>query len=385
MSTYRLKDFVDPIAITVQDPANSGFERFVGLEHYDSNELVIKRFSGVELLTTNAKAFQKNDLLIARRNVYLRRAGVVYFDGITSGDSIVLRVKEDCEKQTGISRELAQRVLPLVLNTDRFWIYANKHADGMNSKRISKDTLLDYEFDLPSIEEQKVLADKLWAAYKVKESYRQLLFTTDEMLKAKFQEMFGDVDNNKHNFPVEALGKICECYAGATPSTEKSEYWNGGTIPWMSSGEVHKKFVTYTDAFITTEGYNHSSTKMVPIHSIVVALAGQGKTRGTVAVNEIELCTNQSLCAIVPSSTINYLYLFHNLNSRYLEIRNMAGDIAGRGGLNLKIINSIKVILPPMELQQQFAEIATQAEATKASLRASIEAIDRVIRSLINQ
>ncbi len=347
----------------------------VGLEHLIPEEIC---FSEYEMCSdkTFTKAFHKGQVLFGRRRAYQKKAAVAHVDGVCSGDIMVLEA---------IPGKAEPSLLPFIIQNDRFFDYAIQHSEGGLSPRVKWNAIANYEFDLPSIEEQKVLAEKLWAAYKVKESYRQLLSTTDEMLKAKFQEMFGDVDNNKHNFPVEALGKICECYAGATPSTEKSEYWNGGTIPWMSSGEVHKKFVTYTDAFITTEGYNHSSTKMVPIHSIVVALAGQGKTRGTVAVNEIELCTNQSLCAIVPSSTINYLYLFNNLNSRYLEIRNMAGDIAGRGGLNLKIINSIKVILPPMELQQQFAEIATQAEATKTSLRASIEAIDRVIRSLINQ
>lgn len=357
-------------------PLESDKEHYIGLEHIDPECLYITRWGADAAPIGEKLVMKKGDILFGKRRAYQRKVGIAPFDGIFSAHGLVLRPKEDV---------IIKEFFPFFISSDQFLDRAVQISVGGLSPTVNWSDLARQEFDLPSIEEQKMLADKLWAAYKVKESYRQLLSTTDEMLKAKFQEMFGDVDNNKHNFPVEALGKICECYAGATPSTEKSKYWNGGTIPWMSSGEVHKKFVTYTDAFITTEGYNHSSTKMVPIHSIVVALAGQGKTRGTVAVNEIELCTNQSLCAIVPSSTINYLYLFHNLNSRYLEIRNMAGDIAGRGGLNLKIINSIKVILPPMELQLQFAEIATQAEATKTSLRASIEAIDRVIKSLINQ
>lgn len=369
MSTFRLKDFVDPIAITVQDPANSGFERFVGLEHYDSNELVIKRFSGVELLTTNAKAFQKNDLLIARRNVYLRRAGVVYFDGITSGDSIVLRVKEDCEKQTGISRELAQRVLPLVLNTDRFWIYANKHADGMNSKRISKDTLLDYEFDLPSIEEQKVLADKLWAAYKVKESYRQLLSTTDEMLKAKFQEMFGDAEQVSINEFVDTIW-------GTSPA---SEFYNDSGIgmPFYQGktefGDIYiGKPITYCTAPIRT----------AKAHSILMSVRAPV---GDVNIATEDCCIGRGLASITPKegkSTLMFIFY---------AIRNKADEIARLGtGSTIKAINresyaKIKLPVSSINDQQQFAEIATQAEATKASLRASIEAIDRVIRSLINQ
>lgn len=381
MSTFRLKDFVDPIAITVQDPANSGYERFVGLEHYDSSELVIKRFSGVELLTTNAKAFQKNDLLIARRNVYLRRAGVVYFDGITSGDSIVLRVKEDCEKQTGISRELAQRVLPLVLNTDKFWIYANKHADGMNSKRISKDTLLDYEFDLPSIEEQKVLADKLWAAYKVKESYRQLLSTTDEMLKAKFQEMFG-----KGKGTTYSVKDLFDLQMGKTPDRKNLQYWKDGTNKWYSIADMSKSDIYSgdTDEYISDIAVNESGIKKVVKGTIFMSFK---LTIGKVLIAAEDLYTNEAIMAFIPKQIekikLNQMWCFYCFKYKdWLEHAALA--VKGKT-LNKESIGNNTILLPPMELQQQFAEIATQAEATKASLRASIEAIDRVIRSLINQ
>lgn len=364
MSTYRLRDFVDPIAITVQDPANSGFERFVGLEHYDSNELVIKRFSGVELLTTNAKAFQKNDLLIARRNVYLRRAGVVYFDGITSGDSIVLRVKENCEKQTGINRELAQRILPLVLNTDKFWIYANKHADGMNSKRISKDTLLDYEFDLPSIEEQKVLADKLWAAYRVKEAYRQLLSTTDDMLKAKFQEMFDFQDLDLTN-PTNDFDKYCFDATSSATKIPAGNYLDEGKYAIYDQGQ-EKDIAGFTN---TEDGVN----KDYPVilfgdHSRVIKFINEPFFIGADGVKIIRVKDEKTLLPYF----LFYDLLYHNIpNTGYNR--------------HFKYIKMLKLTVPPMELQQQFAEIATQAEATKASLRSSIEAIDRVIRSLINQ
>lgn len=133
----------------------------------------------------------------------------------------------------------------------------------------------------------------------------------------------------------------------------------------MSSGEVHKGHVEDTDSRITELGYKSASTRMVPIHSIVIAIAGQGKTRGTVAITEVDLCTNQSLCAIVPDERVNYSYLYHNLQGRYLELRGLSGDVNGRGGLNLKIIQKIPVILPPIEKQQQFASIAQQADKSK--------------------
>lgn len=381
---YKLKDFAQDISVAIKDVQSSPFDRFVGLEHYDSGEPVITRYTDKSLLSSSVKEFQKNDILIARRNVYLKRAGIAFFDGLTSGDSIVLRVYDDCESRTGISKQDAIRIIPFILNSKAFWAYANKHADGMNSKRISKEMLYDYEFDLPPIAEQKVLADKLWAAYRLKESYKKLLTATEEMVKSQFIEMFGSVDDNPKSYDIKKVGDFAECFAGATPSTKISSYWDNGNIPWMSSGEVHKARVQDTDAKITQQGYDGCSTKMVPIHSIVIALAGQGKTRGTVAINDIELCTNQSLCAIVPNEEVNYEYLFHNLRGRYKELRSMSGDVDGRGGLNLKHIQSIKVIVPPMSEQMKFVSIARQADKSGFELRKSIDAIDAVIKSLIN-
>ena len=182
---------------------------------------------------------------------------------------------------------------------------------------------------------------------------------------SQFIEMFGSVDYNSKSYNIKKVGDFAVCFAGATPSTKIPSYWDNGNIPWMSSGEVHKGRVQDTDTKITKQGYDGCSTKMVPIHSIVVALAGQGKTRGTVAINDIELCTNQSLCAIVPNEEVNYEYLFHNLRGRYRELRSMSGDVDGRGGLNLKHIQSIKVIVPPMSEQMKFVSIARQADKSE--------------------
>lgn len=190
--------------------------------------------------------------------------------------------------------------------------------------------------------------------------------------KSQFIEMFGTVEDNTHNFPIMTIGEFANCFAGATPSTSHPEYWENGKIRWMSSGEVHKGHVEDTDSRITELGYKSASTRMVPIHSIVIALAGQGKTRGTVAVTEVDLCTNQSLCAIVPDERVNYSYLYHNLQVRYLELRGLSGDVNGRGGLNLKIIQKIPVILPPIDKQQQFAAIAQQADKSKSVIQKAL-------------
>ena len=144
--------------------------------------------------------------------------------------------------------------------------------------------------------------------------------------------------------------------AGATPKTSVDEYWNGGDIPWLSSGEVHKKYIYFTDKFITSEGYNNSSTKLVPKNSVLIALAGQGKTRGTVAINKIELCTNQSIASIIPNNNLYYKFLFYYLESKYDYLRALSSSDGGRGGLNLKLIRSIPIKIPSFNEQKKISD-----------------------------
>ena len=134
------------------------------------------------MLASSMKAFQRGDILIARRNVYLRRASTVDFDGITSGDSIVLRAADP----------IIAKLLPFVLNTDDFWDFANKYSDGTMSKRLSPKTLMQYEFILPDEDEQTRFSELLWSAYRTKQSYQKLINDTDNLVKSQFIEMTKD-------------------------------------------------------------------------------------------------------------------------------------------------------------------------------------------------
>lgn len=149
-------------------------------------------------------------------------------------------------------------------------------------------------------------------------------------------------------------------YSGGTPSKSRSEYWEGGTIPWMSSGEVNKETVFQTDTFITQEGLDGSSAKMVPPVAVILALAGQGKTRGKVARNQIELCTNQSLASIIPGENLDRDYLYHFLKGEYENLRAISSSDGSRGGLTLKMIKEFEIPLPPLEVQEEVVRILDQ-------------------------
>lgn len=172
------------------------------------------------------------------------------------------------------------------------------------------------------------------------------------------------IDLNKipNDWSVRRIGKMTKTLAGGTPSTSKPEFW-GGEIKWMSSGELNLKRVFDVEGRITELGLKSSSTRLIPPKCILIGLAGQGKTRGTVAMNMVELCTNQSVAAILPYKEFNEEYLYHNLDFRYEELRQLSTGDGGRGGLNLNIINSVQIPLPPLPEQKAIAQVLSTADA----------------------
>ena len=147
------------------------------------------------------------------------------------------------------------------------------------------------------------------------------------------------------------LGEYSVIITGGTPSTRILEYWSPKEIPWMSSGEINKKRISKTEDRISKLGLEQSSARWVKKNSILIALAGQGKTRGTVAINEVELTTNQSIAAIELDNSLNTEFVFQNLDSRYDELRKESSGDGTRGGLNKKIISDLYI--PYTEYKEQ--------------------------------
>ena len=258
-----------------------------------------------------------------------------------------------------------------IYNEYLFWFmkgkteFLNSLGRGATFKEISKSIVENIEIELPSIELQKEIAQRLQKCSEIIALRKKELLELDNLIKSRFVEMFGDPNINNKGWIMGVINDIGTCVAGATPSTKVKEYWEQGTIPWMSSGEVNKGRVFETDARITQLGYNSASTKLVPPKTVVLAMAGQGKTRGTVAITEIELCTNQSICSIVNNERVNAEYLLYFLKMQYKELRGASTNTDGRGGLNLKIIGNYPIMLPPIGLQNQFEAFVEQVDKLK--------------------
>ncbi len=212
--------------------------------------------------------------------------------------------------------------------------------------------------------EQQRISQALADADALIDSLERLLTKKRQIKQSAMQELL----TGKRRLPgfIEAwaeahIGNFTDCTSGGTPSTREERYW-GGTIPWMSSGDLHLKRVSHVDGRITEEGLENSSTKWIPAGCVLIGLAGQGKTRGTVAMNLIPLCTNQSIAAIFPTAVYDMDFLYHNLDWRYDELRELSAGDGGRGGLNLTLIRSITVPRPSMEEQQAIAQVLSDMD-----------------------
>ncbi|WP_247165915.1 restriction endonuclease subunit S [Escherichia coli] len=179
----------------------------------------------------------------------------------------------------------------------------------------------------------------------------------------------------------KSLGEIAtKIYSGGTPDTKRIEYWENGTIPWMSSGEVNLKNIERTEKYITEAGLNNSSAKLVPRNSVVIALAGQGKTRGKVARIRIALATNQSLAALTfDEKKFSSDYVFHFLETQYESLRQISSGNSGRGGLNLQMISAYKIPIPcpdnpekSLAIQSEIVRILDKFTALTAELTAEL-------------
>ena len=190
----------------------------------------------------------------------------------------------------------------------------------------------------------------------------------------RFPEFSGEWERCK----VKDFTKVV---AGATPSTSNKEYW-GGDIRWMNSGELNLKRVYEVQGRITQLGYEKTSTKIIPPQSVLIGLAGQGKTRGTAAINYVELCTNQSIASILPSDKYYPEFLYQNIESRYKELRDISSGDGGRGGLNLQMIYNLNIPYCSISEQRKIGDFLCLLDQRIETQRKIIEKYESLIRGL---
>lgn len=249
-----------------------------------------------------------------------------------------------------------------------YYILSTKVEENLNISRgaaqpnLSTKQIKDIEFFLPPLAEQERIVAKLDAAFaEIDEAIELTALKKEEINHFKCSIL--DINNKNNNFFTCALhdfeklkiGEICNLMTGGTPSRKVPEYFENGEIKWLVSGDINQKEIFDCDGRITEEGLNNSNAKFLPENSVLMALNGQGKTRGTVAMLKTKATCNQSLVSIFPKPGVNLntKYLYYFLEGMYDKIRRITGDSGNdRRGLNMPLIRNIEILLPPITEQE---------------------------------
>jgi type I restriction enzyme S subunit len=176
------------------------------------------------------------------------------------------------------------------------------------------------------------------------------------------------------SWKVARLKHLARLYAGGTPDRENKDYWEDGTVPWLNSGAVNQFLIETPSEYITEAGFRNSSAKWIPKGALVMALAGQGKTKAMTAQLGIEATCNQSMAAIVPERGASARFLLYWLTANYENIRNRAGG-EQRDGLNLEIVGDIPCPVPSVRLQ---CDVANYLDCETARLDGLIAIKERL-------
>ena len=179
----------------------------------------------------------------------------------------------------------------------------------------------------------------------------------------------------KKGWQTQTIGDVCDLATGGTPSRAKPEYF-GGHIKWLVSGDINQGEIFDCEGRITEAGKKNSNAKLLPVNSVMIALNGQGKTRGTVALLRTQATCNQSMVSISPKPSSGLLpeFLYANLHGRYEEIRRMTSDDdKDRRGLNMGLVRSIKIPIAPLAEQQRIVGLLDEAFEGLATAKANAE------------
>lgn len=335
---------------------------YIGLENIESQT---GKFvdTGIQVDKSENIVVEIGDILFGKLRPYLRKYWRATFTSTASSEFLVFQ-----------SSELDMNFLYYAIQSDSFIEEVNTSTYGSKMPRASWEYIKNMKIAFPtSLVEQQKIADFLDKKTAQLDKVKSLLEEQIQKLNAYrasliYETVTKGLDKTvpMKDSGIDWIGQVPEGWgvgkvkyfsqisAGATPDRNNSLFWNGN-INWMSSGEVNQGIVKHTSETITDLALKRTSTKLLPNGTVMLALNGQGKTKGTAAVLAIESASNQSLASfIVDNKILNNMYLYYFFVANYYNIRGLKGE--DRDGLNLQLVSNIVIPLFEFEEQQKIVD-----------------------------
>lgn len=349
----------------------------VGLEHITPEEITLSNWA-TDTENTFTKMFRKGDMLFGRRRAYLKKAAQAPFDGICSGDITVIRAKAD---------KLLPDLLPFIIQNDDLFDFAAGKSVGSLSPRVKWENLKNYTFELPSLDDQKRLAEVLWSINDTIQAYQKLLAETDELAKSLFIEMFGDCIKNDKKWDCKPLQDVLEEGCRVTYGIVKTEDDIPEGVPVFRPVDISQRHIPIRSELKRTSKDISEQYKRTILKGDELLITIRGSVGETFQTSkEFEGCNVARNIVPLRANSIILLqgFLKAIIDSRAFQdkIASITKGVALKG-ININEFKKCPIILPPIELQNQWVEFAQQSEKSKYALQSSITSLQAAKRSLV--
>jgi type I restriction enzyme S subunit len=253
---------------------------------------------------------------------------------------------------------------------------------GATFKELSKSDLETFKIPLPPLKTQQRIAGILDDAAALRDKTAQLLIEYDLLAQSVFLEMFGDVVSNPKGLEIRKLGDLGKWQSGGTPSRSITAYYDG-KIPWLSSGELNEMYISDSKEHITEKALKESSTKLVPKGSLLLGMYDTAALKST--INTIDLACNQAIAfGVLDPELINIVYAYYIIQIGKDHYKRLQRG-ARQQNLNLSLVKAIKILYPPLELQNEFADKIALIEQQKTLAKQELQESENLFNCLLQQ
>jgi type I restriction enzyme M protein len=333
-----------------------GFERFIRIVDYTQENDDIRY---IPIKESNTRCNEDDIIMVRYGEVGFVGRGIkgVYANNLFS--------------ITPTIENLSKSFLFQVFKSFHFKSFIDRIVLKSSMPAISHKVLKDFKFPLPPLSIQQEIVAEI-------EGYQKIIDGAKAVV-ANYKPKI-DIDPD---WEIVELQEVCSVTSGGTPDRKNSSYWNGD-IPYVKTGEIFFNRIKHAEEFITEEGLINSSTRLISPGTILMAMYGQGVTRGRVAILEIEAAINQAVAAISCSEKIDNEFLFYQLMGLYKHLR-MISDARGgnQSNLNGKLIKELKIVVPDLKSQRQFVAQIKKEQALVNANKQLIEIFEQKIKDRI--
>jgi len=280
-------------------------------------------------------------------------------------------------------KKLSHRYLNYFLHSAQGLDQIRNLTSGSVRDSLKYSALSRIQIPLPSLEVQEKYADILDKISQIIDKRKEQIMLMDKVVKDLYFFEFGNPKDNPKQLKKVKIKDIAEICSGSTPNRNNSEYFIG-TIPWVKTGEVNFQDIYDAEEHISNTALEETSCRILPVNSILVAMYGQGKTRGQSAILRIPATTNQACAAIQPSEAYITEYLYQTLVVSYNDLREQA-----RGGnqpnLNLGMIKNFEVFLPRLSEQKNFVIKTNNINAQKSKIQSNLSYLEITYKATLQK